>query len=293
MLTERQKQLRKGRIGSSDVPTVMGCSLYGDNLLRLKQRILYGSPDVPPNLKMRRGALLESSVVRIAAEELGLQIVQYPGETIIGEDVGLPKWYVDTVDAICRNADGEMVLLEIKCTNRPSSTPPQAYIVQSLYHLAGHREAKCCHIVTFSGLESIGYYELVRNESEITTVLNAVGDFYYRFIECDEAPPEPTKPTTAEASADVLALASEVLELNEQIRELQERKETLSQKLTEILQSNHIERLEGENLSVTLKTNRIVRWKNVAEALNPDADLIQSQTTVVSYPLIKRRGVAL
>lgn len=102
---------RKSRIGSSDIPAILGISPWCTPYQLWRQKLGFAPPP-QLNAAMRRGNELEPVVRKMVEDEVGCS---FPDAVV--EHRELP-WAIASLDGINRDFHGHGAILEIKCPNR-------------------------------------------------------------------------------------------------------------------------------------------------------------------------------
>lgn len=300
MLTDEQAGARAGRIGSSDVAAVLGLSPFA-SAYDVWRRLVFGALPSPETNRMRRGSVLERSIIEIAAHELGRTIAAYPSPSVIGgQGNELPEWFVDHTDAVLD--DGSLV--EAKAYSYTDGKLPESVRLQALWHLAAHPKAPRCHAVIFIHVGDVHYHVVERDDAEISRILKVVGDWYERYVVTETPPPRPTdvaagvaayKAVTSGGDGDVLDaddystpdgkplsdVCAAYAEVTARIAELEQEAESLKNIIANFLADQGAVKLFSRYGKWSVISSRRTDWQSVAKALNPSQDLIKQHTRPV------------
>lgn len=292
MLTDTQREARIGRIGSSDIAAILGVSPFSSGY-SVWRRLVFGVEGAATTPRMRRGSTLEESVVKIAAMELGLEIVDYPAPPVIGDGDRLPAWFVDNTDAVFN--DGS--LAEIKAYSFADDGLPEHVRLQCLWHMAARPQAPRCHAVIFVNVGDVRYHVVERNEEEIARLVERVGEWYARYVVPEVAPPMPEdlavgvaayKAAAHGGDGDVLDAAdyqtadgvpveqvcAEYADLTAQIERLQTEADARRAAIADLLAREGAVRLVSRSGKFGVVSTRRTDWKAVAETFNPSPALL-------------------
>ena len=263
---------RKGKIGSSIAPDIMGVG-YNTPLQRWNME-LFGN-ETKVNSAMERGARLEPVVRDLVNERLGLSY-----QPVVVESLTDPMLIASLDGYYFEN--GEHYLLEIKCPNAErhalavEGKVPEIYVPQ-LQHIMMVTGVNMMVYASYNG-EDLAIVHVERDDDYIRKLYAAEMAFYKSMIDLKE--PKPTDRDWAEINDPVaLEKASRYLELSTSIKEAKEELEALESDLQGFF--SHPRNRVGE-----LSASKIVRagsidYKSIPELRS--VDLEEYRKPPISY----------
>ncbi len=194
-ITAKQRQERKGWLGSSDVSAILGVDKYKnafDVYLDKTGKV------VDENIEsevMKAGTYFEDGVLKFAEDELGRIKTQINGEALFFQAVGLP---------IASHPDGIVVAdsnpVEAKTSglfgplidgwgDDKTDEVPDNVLVQVHVHMLC-TEKPLCHIPTFLGGRGFVMYKVERDDELMDIICDKSAEFWYEHVEKDTPPPD-------------------------------------------------------------------------------------------------------
>jgi len=219
---------RRGGIGSSDAPVVMGVSPWSTPYLLWKEKV-YGTVEKEANAAMKRGTELEAMVREMLENDtctlLEPRNITHP----------VYPWMRSSLDAI--SLDGKM-LYEIKCPGKEDHQLARQQLVPSKYY------PQLMHQLACTGLPYlfyVSYYEgsyvqikVMRNEQFITELIRNETAFWA----CVESknPPEKTSKDYQEKDSDEewKELVEEWKPVYSALKSMEEKEKTLRDRIIAI-----------------------------------------------------------
>jgi len=214
---------RRGFIGGSDIPVIIGVSPWKDRLRLFAEKTGAIEPDQRESKVKRRGKILEAPIVELYREEVGEVAISSGGVFRLD---GEPHFCAQ-VDAI-ESADGYDIPLEIKSASEftrgkwgPSGTDdaPTAYCAQLHWQLAvtGAPRGK---IVALLGADDLRVYPIDRDEKIVEFLLEKAREFW-TMIQTNTAPDiDFDHPTAGDTLAALFRnfKATEILQADDALR---------------------------------------------------------------------------
>lgn len=272
---EKWLEYRRTGIGGSDAATIVGLNPYS-SLFKLyadKKGLITSIPD---NEAMRQGRDLEEYVAKRFTEATGKKVrrrnymFQHENYDYILADID-------------REIVGENAGLECKTTSMFNKSDfengeiPLTYYVQMTHYMAvmGYDKMYLAVLILSKGFY---WFEIERDEDEISSLLKAESDFWNNYIVAEKFPPADGSEATQEVISELYPKGTEqeiVLlpnKLMEQYTHLKELSDNISGELNTV--KNEIKNTLGDNVYGTGKGYKIA-WKS------------QSRTTIDSKQLKK------
>ncbi|MHB1098131.1 MAG: YqaJ viral recombinase family nuclease [Burkholderiales bacterium] len=189
MLTLEQKEFRKGGIGGSDAPAIVGLSPYKSAFQLFLEKRGEAPEEEEETLAMELGNILEEPVAQLYAKKTGRQIRRHP--TRVSPDH--PHMLVN-VDRIIVNDVRGPGYLEIKTTNDWSGRG-----IQGIDDLPDHFYIQGQHGLAVTGWDWMSFAILIggrrfvwcdinRNDDVITELIRQEGEFWER-VQTGNPPP--------------------------------------------------------------------------------------------------------
>lgn len=282
-LTDEQKELRRGRIGSSDIAAIVGLNPW-KRPIDVWQRLTGRSEEEENVEQTSAGTRLEPIVAQWYSEEHSVALS--PGITLVRDD-----WKVATPDFLVLRSPA---IVEVKVVGPRlvhhwgDDTPPDYVVAQCLWqaHVTGIEAIDVAVLLggtRFAAFHVPFYVEVLRD------ILEIAESFYREYVVKDVPPPvdasdswrayvtrrfpEELEPMAiANDEAETLALQLDDARQRQHKAELDRAEYETALKL---LVGNRAG-LRGRNWQVTWKTNAqgAPKWKTIAEALRPSDELI-------------------
>lgn len=282
MLTETQLAERQNGVGGSDAGVILGVSPWKTPI----QLFLEKTGQAPPpeeNDAMRWGSLLEDTVAREAAQQMGVKFrrrhkaLHHPAR----------PWMLGHID---REIVGQKTLVEIKTTATKNGEwgedgtdqIPPAYLAQVSHYMAVGNYERAFVPVLFLVSRKMHIYEVKRDKELETILINAEADFWNRHVLTGTPPPPREVEDVARlwpqsnglsfyADEDMLNLVSELRGLKQEEKALKERRADVEMAVKQNMGA--CEELLGndDQLLLTWKTERdsvSVDWEAVAKHLS-------------------------
>jgi putative phage-type endonuclease len=196
----REAWLRARRIGSSDVPALLGLSRYA-TAYDVWDRLVHGVVPSEPSADQERGIRLEPRVLATYAERTGRKVERTPPHTLYTRDA----WATSTPDAL---ADGRLVV-EVKTDRKPERWGPEgtierwdeiaATMVRPDYFLQVQHQLWTLDLwaadlaVLLPGedpfLPELRVYRILRDEELVARLVARLVAWWHRHVVGREAPP--------------------------------------------------------------------------------------------------------
>jgi len=194
-ITEKQRQLRRERLGSSDIAAILGVSPYGnayDVWLDKTGKIT----DQEENEAMMAGTMFEDGVLKWAEGKLGKFVTQdNEGGALFFPATGFPigshvdAIVVNTGEPVEAKTSGLLGPLQQEWGDEGTDQVPDHVIIQGHVHMLC-TEKPICHIAAFLG--GIGFRPYVINEDKeiMDTIKDESINFWDSYVEKDCPPPD-------------------------------------------------------------------------------------------------------
>lgn len=270
MLSEQKLKERKGYIGASDCPGVLGLSRWSSPLMIWLDKTYDDVKEKEKNIAMQMGDKLEQAIAELFEAETGKK-VQMANLTKYHKEY---KFIAANLD---RKVIGENACLECKSVEltrsdefKDENLPPE-FIYQVMHQLAvsGYDYG---YIAVLIGKGNFKWQKIERDEEMIKTIIEKEVHFWKTWIE-----PKVMPDIITSIDGDTLTEIYGVTPKNESIvvvdnsndeyfRELKETKEKIKElEKHEAELENKLKSLAGENTGI--KTDRYkVKWYEVSEA---------------------------
>ena len=303
MLTPEQMELRKSRLGASDMAAVMGLDPYR-NALDVYMRLVGMERPRPETPQMKRGNRMEAVIADWYEEEMRQQfprLVLVPAASIIHPS---HDWLLATPDRLV-HFDPEQDLL----AGRGLEVKTRAFTKKGEWGEAGTDEVPhgvaiqcavgmaCLNLPEWDvaaalSLDDWRIYHLLRDSETEEAIIAAGRDFMENCVAKSEPPPLDGSEAAHRLVAALWPLAgTEIVPADEEAEEWLKALagETETAKRVEAIISELQVRLKakiGENAGITgaagTVTWKMVRsspkWAEIAKELNPPAELVKSHT---------------
>lgn len=217
MISEEQKQNRIGKIGSSDVPSLLGISPYGNKSKAKQLRDCYfnvlGLSNRKESSSMRDGTFLEPAILNWAEWKLGKgflrdqQSVHPQHDWLIASFDGYaPRYFSRSIpDGVCSIREEHPFVVEVKWVEnpefqshwgrsgckKPENIPPYvlAQVMHQL-HVAGP-EFEIAHVACLRAANGFGLYTIPRDNELIGLIFEEEKRFYMDHLKPRIAPELP------------------------------------------------------------------------------------------------------
>lgn len=196
MITEKQRELRRNFIGSSDCATILGLNPWanvGDLWLEKTGRAV---PD-ETSAAAETGNRLEAVLIEYAAEQLGIGV----------EKIEFPQTIIHSSGLLCANLDGQVMefsegaaIVECKFTGlgeewgeEPTDVPARV-AAQCLFQMGvcGPRYKIAYVPVALANFNRLSFklYQVPRDDEAANGILETCMDWMRRYVKADVRPPD-------------------------------------------------------------------------------------------------------
>lgn len=199
------EQRRQG-LGGSDAGAVMGLNKYKSPFTLWAEKTGKINDELPDNESMRVGRDLEDYVAKRFTEATGKKVrrsgFSYQSDEHPFMLANVDRWVV-----------GENAILECKTANARSKTDymhgdiPDSYYCQCLHYMAVTGAEKAYIAILVMGV-GFHYFEIERNEEEISALIEAEKEFW-KFVQNDVEPPIDETDSTSETLSRLYPNSSE------------------------------------------------------------------------------------
>jgi putative phage-type endonuclease len=184
-LTPEQRELRRKRIGASEIGAILGLNPYRNALDVWLEKTGQVEPDTTMSAPAEWGLRLEHAIIAKYCDDHGVTEVEYPG-TLLHEGGVLCA----TPDALVTHRNGERVNLQIKTANSftrqkwgapGTDAVPDHYWMQVQMEML-HTGLQLSHIaVLFSGVD-YAEYVIPRDDEMIAAAISQAHRFWERCV---------------------------------------------------------------------------------------------------------------
>lgn len=221
-------EFRKGKIGASHAPSIMGCGFQ--TAVSLWEEIVFGK-ERPKTASMARGIDLEPKARDWAVKRLLIDFMP-----IVAQDMANP-WRIASLDGYAES-NGLIHILEIKCPGK------EDHAIALKGQIPKHYKPQLQHQMDVMGLDRMYYVSfdgedgcvvvVDKDEKYCKKLLEAELEFYNCIIEHRR----PADDWVEIADVDRLKLANKRIECYKQIKQLEAELESFDEELTKGLSSD-------------------------------------------------------
>lgn len=318
-LSDAQKEIRKGGIGSSEIAALVGENPWMDRHT-LWRRKTGREESIAPNWAIKRGTFLEPAIIRWYEDESGYTVKDPADidhnkfEHIKDSHKGTvthKKWkhIVDSADGIVYDGDTPIRCLEVKTADPmaerkwgvdPDLPVPLHYYLQGIWHCGFWGLSKCDFPVHFG--RDLNIYSIDFDEELFFSLVFEAERFWVNHVEADKEPPpgcsQATKAylerTFAQRSGRVkdVAITNKSCAIALRLRDAKARAKETEKEVDEL--QNQLRRVIGEDDGLqgvdenghawritwrAPKPRQITDWKAVAVAAGADEESIARFTS--------------
>ena len=194
-ITEKQREVRKKYLGSTDIAAVLGVDKYRtayDVWLEKTGKAERGNNE---NEIMYAGTVFEDGVLKYAETQLGELIHNTEEEPLeyIDTEFGL----IDHPDALVKEGGNPV---EAKTSGLFGPLPegwgeigtdsiPDSYLIQGHVHMICTQK-ELCHLAAFLGGRGFGLYHIDRDKEIVNIIMEKAHEFWSVFVKTDTPPPD-------------------------------------------------------------------------------------------------------
>jgi len=278
-------ELRRARIGGSEIGAVLGCDPYRDGfaLWALKRGLVR---PIPPTSRMRMGQIFEPAILQLYSEqtgrelEIGLGAIAHPGMSFM----------IYSPDALCRKlqlgVDAKLVSLDqrFKFGDTVDQIPEHIQL-QCHYYMAA-TDFATWDVAAFVATGDLRIYTVERDLVLEEFILEKAEEYWRRYLVGDEIPPIGASPESERflkekfprhktplrpAVGEEIALLEEYGDVREAFKSIETRLKVLGNQIKLIIgDSEGLEWLRGRFTYKAIKDSQHVDWPKLSEALLKD-----------------------
>lgn len=260
---EEWKRLRSQYIGGSDAAAVVGLNAFSSPYSLWAEKT-GRVPGFEGNLATEVGTFLEEFVAQKFASETGKK-VRKANQSFFNSDF---PWAIANID---RDIVGEDAGLEIKTTSELNLKKfrggeyPANYYVQCVHYMAITGKKKW-YLAVLIGNRDFRWFEIERDEAEITALMEAEREFW-NYVQSNTPPPVDGLRATTETISELYPESSassvdlyghqdaivQYLAIGQQIKELKELQDEMSNRIKDYM--GEAERGENDRYKVSWKSS--------------------------------------